>query len=109
MIPRFSRKETIVLLVLVGVMMGVNLVNYIGRRRMEKSLALVIEEGQMPVSLNEASSGDLEGLPGIGPALAERIVAYRNAAGGYQRLDELKKVRGVGDKLFQKILPFIKL
>lgn len=109
MIPRFSRKETIVLGMLVAILIGINLINFIGRRRMEKNLALVIEEGQSPVSLNEAGLADLEGLPGVGPALAERIVAYRGAAGGFRTLDDLKNVKGVGEKLFQKILPFIKL
>jgi len=109
MIPKFTRKETIVLFVLIAVLIGLNLVNYIARRRMEKSLAVVIEEGQTPVSLNEAGPGDLEGLPGVGPTLADRIIEYRNAAGGYRSLDDLKKVKGVGEKLFRKILPFIKL
>jgi competence ComEA-like helix-hairpin-helix protein len=109
MIPKFSRKEIIVLSVLIVTLVAVNAVNFINRRKLEKGLALVVEEGQAPVSLNTAGSSDLEDLPGIGPALAERIIAFRAESGGYRNLDELKKVKGIGEKLYLKILPFIKL
>jgi len=109
MIPKYSRKEIFVLSVLIAALVVINAVNFINRRKLDKSLTMVIEEGRAPVSLNSAGSSDLEDLPGIGPALAERIIAFRTECGGYRNLDELKKVKGVGEKLFQKILPFIKL
>jgi len=109
MISKFSRKEIFVLAVLIAALVVINAVNFINRRKLEKSLALVIEEGRAPVSLNCAGSSDLEDLPGIGPALAERIIAFRTECGGYRNLDELKKVKGIGENLYKKILPFIKL
>ena len=48
------------------------------------------------VHLNSASAGDLDALDGIGPALAERIVAYRVAHGGFRSVDELDEVSGIG-------------
>ncbi|MFL5826048.1 MAG: ComEA family DNA-binding protein [Thermoleophilaceae bacterium] len=51
-----------------------------------------------PVSLSSATAEQLDGLDGIGPALAQRIVAYRQAHGGFRSIDELGQVEGIGDK-----------
>jgi competence protein ComEA len=51
-----------------------------------------------PISLSSATVEQLDGLDGIGPALAQRIVAYRQAHGGFRSVDELGQVEGIGDK-----------
>lgn len=56
-----------------------------------------------PVSLNRANQGELETLPGVGPTLAARIIDWRLANGGFKAIDDLKKVSGIGNKLFQQI------
>lgn len=61
------------------------------------------------VALNTATADELERLPGIGPAMAERILAYRHAQGGFQKTDELMEVSGIGPKKFAKIEAFVKL
>jgi competence protein ComEA len=53
--------------------------------------------GQGPVSLNTASEADLLQLPGIGPGLARAILADRKARGPYRTIQDLKRVRGIGD------------
>jgi competence ComEA-like helix-hairpin-helix protein len=50
------------------------------------------------LDINEAGYFDLQTLPGIGPVLAERIIAYRDSIGDFQTIDELVNVNGIGEK-----------
>ncbi len=59
------------------------------------------------VNLNKASSAELQTLPGVGPALAGRIIAYRSAVGPYAEPAELQRVRGIGPKTYEKLAPYI--
>lgn len=59
--------------------------------------------GESKVSLNSASAAELETLDGVGPALAERIISWREAHGGFQTVDDLTSVSGIGDKKFAAI------
>jgi competence protein ComEA len=53
-----------------------------------------------PVNLNTATIADLDGLPGIGPVLAERIVDHRTAQGRFTSVDELNDVPGIGPAIY---------
>jgi competence ComEA-like helix-hairpin-helix protein len=55
------------------------------------------------VNINEAALEDLDGLKGIGPALAGRILEYRSKNGNFRSIEELMKVKGIGRKLFDRI------
>ncbi len=55
------------------------------------------------VNLNKADAEALQRLPGIGPAMAERILAYRKESGGFQSTEDLQEVRGIGEKTFEKL------
>ncbi|GAB6098226.1 glycogen synthase GlgA [Halanaerocella petrolearia] len=55
------------------------------------------------VNINQVNEYDLKQLPGVGPALAKRIVQYRKQNGAFANRRELKKVSGIGSSLFQRI------
>ena len=54
-----------------------------------------------PLDLNTATAGQLDTLPGIGPALAARIIAWREAHGPFQMVDDLTEVSGIGLKILE--------
>jgi competence protein ComEA len=62
---------------------------------------------QQPVNLNTASVTELMQLPRVGLKTAERIVAFRKQHGGFQRPEELMNVKGIGEKSYAKLKPFL--
>jgi competence protein ComEA len=65
------------------------------------------EPSQTPIrsrlDLNRASAGELESLPGIGAVLAQRVIAFRESAGGFRAVEDLREVKGIGSKKFERI------
>ena len=55
------------------------------------------------IDVNQASADDFINLPGIGPAIAERIIQYRIKHGKFHNLEELKNIYGISDKKFKKL------
>ncbi len=60
-----------------------------------------------PIAVNEASAEELERLPRVGPALAQRIVADRAARGAYRSLDDLGRVPGIGPATLRVLAPAV--
>ncbi len=62
-------------------------------------------EGSGPVSLSSATAAQLETLDGVGPALAARIIAWRDAHGGFASVDQLDEVPGIGPARMEALRP----
>ncbi len=61
------------------------------------------------VNVNKADQKELESLNGIGPTYAGRIIKYRKKHGGFETVEELKKINGIGEKRLDNLKPFVKL
>ena len=61
-----------------------------------------------PITLNTATVAQLDTLPGVGPKLAARIVAYRQEHGPFARIEDLRKVSGMGGKRFEDIKGYLR-
>ena len=59
------------------------------------------------ININTATQAELESLPGIGPALAQQIIAYRKAHGPFATIEDIIDVPGIGPKTFEKIKDLI--
>jgi len=62
-----------------------------------------------PIDLNSASAAELTALPGVGESIARRIVAFRDEHGPFRRVEDVMKVKGIGEKSFQKLKPHLKV
>ena len=71
--------------------------------------ALVESSEGGPLALNRASANDLEGLPGVGPVLAERIVAYREQNGPFTEVEDLLQVGGIGEAKLASIRDLVSI
>ena len=70
-------------------------------------LRLAVLPDEPPLDLNAASFDDLLALPGIGPATARAILAYRESIGRFYYPEELMDVRGIGEKTFAALQPLV--
>lgn len=67
-----------------------------------------VEKSDGKVNLNTAKHDELiEGIPGVGEKIANRIISYRENRGGFKNIEEIMNIKGVGEKLFEKIKDYI--
>ncbi len=61
------------------------------------------------ININRATREELQQIPGIGPQTADKIVNYRKENGIFRKVDDLKNVKGIGDKTFEKMRSMIRI
>ena len=108
------REQAVLLLVTASFVLGIG-ISYYKRAELRHQAALnplaVVQDesagdlpdsvgARQPVDLNQATLRQLDGLPGVGPVLAGRIVEYRQRKGGFHSVDELQAVSGIGQKRY---------
>jgi competence protein ComEA len=81
----------------------------VGAAAAQESAPRPVAQGTAAIvlNLNTATASQLEGLPGIGKATADRIVEYRQKGGGFKKVEELMNIRGIGEKSFLKLKPLV--
>jgi comEA protein len=67
----------------------------------------IANESPKKVNINTASLDELQKLPRIGPQIAQRIVDFREKNGKFKKIEEIMKVKGIGESLFDKIKDLI--
>lgn len=65
------------------------------------------QKGSPPVNINTATAEELQTLPRIGPAMAQRIIAWRETHGGFRSVDELDAVPGIGPSMLENLRPLV--
>lgn len=68
---------------------------------------VLVDDASGKISINKATYEELITLPGIGPKTAERIIEYRDTYGPFWTLEDIKNVKGIGDKKYAKLKEYI--
>ena len=68
-----------------------------------------IKNSKEKININTATQTELETLPGIGPSIALKIIDYRKENGKFEKIQDIKKVNGIGDNKYSKIKDLIKV
>jgi len=74
--------------------------------RMEAKKLLVFS---IPLDLNQASEADLCFVPGISKSLANEMMAYRRRRKAFRSVEEIRKIKGIGDKKYQALKPYLRV
>lgn len=80
-----------------------------GSRSSRSSSGKLSVPGEGLVHINSAGSEELQRLPGVGPATAEKIIGYRSTLGRFSNPEQLMDVKGIGPKTFERMRPFVAL
>jgi competence ComEA-like helix-hairpin-helix protein len=73
------------------------------KSKKSKSKQIIKLKPSEKININKAGLEDIQRLPGIGPVLAERIIAYRDSAGFFTESEDLLNVKGIGEKKLAKM------
>ncbi|HKO44967.1 MAG TPA: helix-hairpin-helix domain-containing protein [Pyrinomonadaceae bacterium] len=102
-----SQAKRILLVVVTLVLLPVGCVKRTREPLIQSSRADTATIDVRRININSASASELEALPGIGRAIAERIVAHRSQHGPFRRVEHVMLVRGISERKFLDIQPLI--
>ncbi len=115
----FSPRQIKFLVFLVGLLLVGSVLEFVRSyatvKKNEFKFAVQLGDGDQTyspvfkVDLNISPADSLELIPGIGPVLASRIVAYRDSVGRYEKPEDILAVQGIGYGTYEKIKPYIKV
>ena len=80
-----------------------------GREGLPRETRHAAEVPATAIDINRATVEDFSKLPGIGPKLAQRIVAFREKHGSFHRVEDLLAIRGIGHKKWKKIRSYLRV
>lgn len=75
----------------------------------ERDTQISLEENKGKIDINAATLADFDSIPGIGPVIAQRIIDYRTTNGTFKSVEDIKEVKGIGEKTFEKIKDYIEV
>ncbi len=101
-------KKLALILTILGV--GSSIGVYLGKNYQYEHYAIEPKSDRVKVykiNLNLATEHEYDNLPGIGPKLAQEIIRDRKINGRFNSVEDINRVKGIGDKKFQKIEPYL--
>ena len=78
-----------------------------GQSQQQIAGASTSENQSNKININTADTTELDKIPNIGPARAADIIAYRTTHGGFKTIEEMKNIKGIGDKTFESMKDLI--
>lgn len=110
-----AQKKSLIFLALIALLVGTfHFVNDYYARPKAKAIAWNVEyldeySPLLQIDINHAPADSLELVPGLGPVLSQRIIAYRDRIGRILEIDSLINVEGIGNKKLEQIRPYLKV
>jgi len=104
---KFTKEERAVLLFLLAALFAGSAVMYYKKVSPLPAETFEFKESKKEyskkININKAAKEELTLIKGVGPALAGRIISYREKNGDFKKAEEIKNIRGIGEKTFEKI------